>query len=71
MPYPHYTICIGRETLQRLARREAVTVTVEGGARITMIDADNFPRELAELQCSYLTGEATREPPFDPSQRET
>ena len=50
---PHHTICIGRETLEKLARREAVTFTMEDGVRFTLIDADNFPRELAELRGTY------------------
>lgn len=52
MPYPDYTIIVGRETLEKLAKREAVTVTMEDGVRVTMIDADNFPRDLADLKAS-------------------
>ncbi len=46
----HYTIIIGRETLERLAKRDAVTLTMEDGVRVTMIDADNFPRDFAEVK---------------------
>ena len=40
----HHTFCIGKFTLEQLADRNPVTLTMEDGTMITLLDASDFPR---------------------------